>query len=42
MSGTPITNKQALAAQHGEIYGLDHNIERFEPLTVAKLRYDIK
>ena len=37
-SGTPITNKQAIAAQHGEIYGLNHNMERFDPLTVAQLR----
>merc|ERR1712004_498727 len=36
--GTPVTNKHYIAQPHGEIYGLDHSIERFDPLMVAKLR----
>jgi len=36
--GTPVTNKYYIAQPHGEIYGLDHSIERFDPLMVAKLR----
>jgi len=35
---TPVTNKFYLEQPHGEIYGLDHSRERFDPLTVAKLR----
>ena len=35
---SPVTNKHYLAQPHGEIYGLDHSIERFDPLMVAKLR----
>jgi len=35
---SPVTNKFYLEQPHGEIYGLDHSRERFEPLTVAKLR----
>lgn len=36
--GSPVTNQFYLEQPHGEIYGLDHNIERFDPLMVAKLR----
>lgn len=36
--GTPVTNKHYLAQPHGEIYGLDHNYERFTPLNLARLR----
>jgi len=36
--GSPVTNKHYIAQPHGEIYGLDHSIERFDPLMVAKLR----
>merc|ERR1712029_1098367 len=36
--GTWVTNKHYIAQPHGEIYGLDHSIERFDPLMVAKLR----
>ena len=36
--GTPVTNKYYLGAPHGEIYGLDHTIERFEPWMTAQLR----
>lgn len=35
---SPVTNKHYIAQPHGEIYGLDHGIERFDPLMVAKLR----
>jgi len=36
--GSPVTNKTYIAQPHGEIYGLDHTQERFDPLMVAKLR----
>jgi len=36
--GSPVTNTHYIAAPHGEIYGLDHTSERFEPYMVAKLR----
>lgn len=36
--GTPVTNKTYLAQPHGEIYGLDHTMERFHPMMLAKLR----
>ena len=36
--GTPVTNSHYIAQPHGEIYGLDHSSERFDPLTVAQLR----
>lgn len=36
--GTPVTNKHYLAQPHGEIYGLDHNYQRFTPEAIAKLR----
>ncbi len=39
LPGSPITNKVCIASQHGEIYGLDHDIQRFQPLTVAQLRW---
>ena len=29
--GSPMTNKHYLAQPNGEIYGLDHGRERFEP-----------
>jgi len=35
---SPVTNKFYIAQPHGEIYGLDHSMERFDPLMVAKLR----
>jgi len=35
---SPVTNKHYLSAPHGEIYGLDHSKERFDPLMVARLR----
>ena len=36
--GSPVTNKYYLAQPNGEIYGLDHTLERFDPLMAAKLR----
>eukprot|EP00092_Neocalanus_flemingeri_P083837 GFUD01105244.1.p1 GENE.GFUD01105244.1~~GFUD01105244.1.p1 ORF type:complete len:103 (+),score=37.21 GFUD01105244.1:2-310(+) len=36
--GSPVTNKHYIAQPHGELYGLDHSVNRFDPLTVAKLR----
>jgi len=36
--GTPVSNKYYIAQPHGEIYGLDHSAERFDPWQVAKLR----
>ncbi len=36
--GSPVTNTHYIASPHGEIYGLDHTRERFEPEMVAKLR----
>jgi len=35
---SPVTNKFYLAQPHGEIYGLDHSMQRFDPLMVAQLR----
>ena len=37
-SRSPATNKHYLAQPHGEIYGLDHSMERFQPGMLAKLR----
>lgn len=36
--GSPATHKYYIAAPHGEIYGLDHTIERFDASLTAKLR----
>lgn len=36
--GSPATNNYYLAQPHGEIYGLDHSMERFQPMMLAKLR----
>uniref|UniRef100_A0A0K2V7F4 Amine oxidase domain-containing protein n=1 Tax=Lepeophtheirus salmonis TaxID=72036 RepID=A0A0K2V7F4_LEPSM len=36
--GSPVTNKTYLGSPFGEIYGLDHTIERFHPNNIAKLR----
>merc|ERR1719513_40428 len=35
---SPVTNKYYIAQPHGEIYGLDHSMQRFDPMMVAKLR----
>ena len=34
--GTPITNNQYLGRQRGELYGLDHNISRFDSWSVQR------
>ena len=39
--GSPVTNNHYLGAPHGEIYGLDHCSERFDPLMIAKLRSEL-
>ena len=36
--GTPLTNKDFLSSSKGEIYGCNHNKERFSPITTAMLR----
>ena len=36
--GSPLTNQHYIAAPEGEVYGLDHNVERFQAENVAKLR----
>merc|ERR1719384_3082613 len=36
--GTPVTHKHYIAAPHGEIYGLDHTVERMDATRTAKLR----
>lgn len=36
--GSPVTNKHYISQPHGEIYGLDHTKERFEPWLSAQLR----
>ena len=36
--GSPVSNAHYLSQPHGEIYGLDHSLERLDPLTMAQLR----
>lgn len=36
--GTPLTNQYYIASSHGELYGVDHNVERFTPQNVLDLR----
>ena len=36
--GTPLTNRYFLSSPRGEIYGCDHNRDRFSPITAAMLR----
>eukprot|EP00105_Crassostrea_gigas_P002156 XP_011414585.1 PREDICTED: putative all-trans-retinol 13,14-reductase [Crassostrea gigas] len=36
--GTPLSNKYYLGFQHGEMYGLDHNMQRFLPEPAIQLR----
>eukprot|EP00088_Acartia_fossae_P007748 TRINITY_DN13629_c0_g1_i2.p1 TRINITY_DN13629_c0_g1~~TRINITY_DN13629_c0_g1_i2.p1 ORF type:complete len:339 (+),score=79.03 TRINITY_DN13629_c0_g1_i2:81-1019(+) len=35
---SPLTNQHYIAQPNGEIYGLDHTMERFDPWMVAQLR----
>ena len=36
--GTPLSNKYYLGQPLGEMYGLDHNMTRFEPQVSMELR----
>lgn len=36
--GSPLSNQYYIAAPHGEMYGLDHNKDRFSPETCVNLR----
>lgn len=38
--GSPLSNKYYIAAPRGEIYGIDHHVDRFSPLAAVKLRPD--
>ena len=36
--GTPLTNNHFISSPRGEVYGCDHNRDRFSPITAAMLR----
>jgi len=38
--GSPLSNRYYIAAPRGEIYGIDHHVDRFSPQSAVKLRPD--
>ncbi len=40
-SGTPLSNVFYLGSNKGDVYGIDHNVERFSYEAMAKTRPDV-